>query len=82
MSSLVNQYFGPFPVEYCVYFYTLSVLFGIAFVVSVLSMVLFMVYNYKKVNTTLIVNYIMLLSNIFIAYFTNRLLNTMCVNSI
>lgn len=78
----MNNYFGPLPREYCVYFYFLSVVFGLSFVLSVISVAYFMVMHFNKVNTTFVVNSALILGNTLLAYISNRLLHTMCVKSI
>jgi len=78
----MDTYFGPLPRDYCVYFYILSIAFGIMFVTSVLSIVYFIFTHIKKVNTMFIINSIFILLNTFLAYLANRLLHTMCVKSI
>ena len=80
--SFIDQYFGPLPREYCVYFYALSIFFAVMFVSSFLSIAYFMVTHIKKVNTLFVVNSIFVLLNTFLAYLVNRLLHTMCVKSI
>ena len=80
--SLMDQYFGPLPREFCVYFYILSIVFGITFLMSVISIAYFMITNIKKVNTMFVFNSIFILLNTFLAYIANRLLHTMCVKSI
>lgn len=80
--SFMDQYFGPLPREYCVYFYALSILFAIMFVTSSLSIAFFMITNIKKVNIMFVVNSMFVLLNTFLAYLVNRLLHTMCVKSI
>ena len=82
MASLMDQYFGPLPREYCVYFYALSIVFGVMFLMSVVSIAYFMITHIKKVNTMFIVNSIFILLNSFLAYLVNRLLHTMCVKAI
>jgi hypothetical protein len=82
MASLMDQYFGPLPREYCVYFYALSIVFGVMFLMSVVSIAYFMITHIKKVNTMFIVNSIFILLNSFLAYLANRLLHTMCVKAI
>ena len=78
----MNNYFGPLPREYCVYFYILSIIFGLSFVFSAVGIAYFMVMHFKKVNTMFVINSLMVLLNTFLAYFANRLLHTMCVKSI
>ena len=78
----MDQYFGPLPREYCVYFYILSIMFGVMFFASAVSIAYFMIMHIKKVNTMFIVNSIFILLNTFLAYLANRLLHTMCVKTI
>ncbi len=82
MNSFMNTYFGPLGEEYCVYFYVLSIFFGIAFVLSVISVVTYMLTNVNKINMTFLIHTFFLLLNSFLAYLVNRLLHTMCMKSI
>ena len=82
MKQFMNDYFGPLSREYCGYFYILSVMFGFLFVFSVISIVYTLVLHYKKINAMFVANSLVLLINLFFVYFTNRLMNTMCVKSI
>lgn len=81
-SSFMNQYFGPLSREYCIYFYALSIIFGIIFAMTVLSIGYFMITHIKKINMMFIVNSSLVLLNSFLAYFANRLLYTMCIKAI
>lgn len=78
----MDAYFGPLSKEYCIYFYILSIIFGVTFVLSAISIGSFMVMHSKKVDMMFIVNAFMVLLNTFLAYLSNRLLNTMCVKTI
>ena len=82
MDSFMNTYFGPLGEEYCVYFYALSIFFGIAFVLSVISIVSYMIMHVNKINMTFLIHTFFLLLNSFLAYLVNRLLHTMCMKSI
>ncbi len=82
MDSFMNTYFGPLGEEYCIYFYALSIFFGIAFVLSVISVVTYMFTNVNKINMTFLMHTFFLLLNSFLAYLVNRLLHTMCMKSI
>ena len=82
MKQFMDDYFGPLSREYCGYFYFLSVMFGFLFVFSILSIVYTVVLHYKKINAMFVANSLVLLINLFLAYFTNRLMHTMCVKSI
>lgn len=82
MDSFMNTYFGPLGEEYCVYFYALSIFFGIAFVLSVISIVTYMFTHVNKINMNFLIHTFFLLLNSFLAYLVNRLLHTMCMKSI
>lgn len=82
MDNFMNTYFGPLGEEYCVYFYALSIFFGIAFVLSVISVVTYMFTHVNKINMTFLIHTFFLLLNSFLAYLVNRLLHTMCMKSI
>jgi hypothetical protein len=79
MNTFMENYFGPLGQEWCIYFYLLSVFFGLTFVFSAISILSFAIMNVNKVNTMFVVNSGLLLLNTFLAYLVNRLLNTMCV---
>jgi len=82
MTSFMDTYFGPLSRDYCVYFYALSIIFGMLFVSSAISIAYVMIMDFKKVNTMFVLNSILILFNAFLAYISNRLLNTMCVKSV
>jgi len=82
MHSFIDTYFGPLPREYCVYFYALSIIFGVIFVSSAISILYFIIMHFKKVDVIFVLNALLLLFNTFLAYIANRLLHTMCVKSI
>jgi len=81
MSNFMSNYFGPLNKEYCIYFYFMSVWFFILFLLSILGVVTAMFYKPKQIDFTFIMNAFILLFNVWLAYFVNRLLNTMCVSS-
>ncbi len=81
----MNEYFGPLSKEYCVYFYYLSIFFFLMYVITLIGAIAFIIKNYKdfaKINLSFIINLVMVLINMLLSYFVNRLLHTMCVNSI
>ena len=82
MNNFMDSYFGPLGQEYCIYFYALSIIFGVTFVFSAISIVSFMLMHHKKVDVMFIVNAALVLFNSFLAYLANRLLHTMCVKII
>ena len=81
----MNMYFGPLSKKYCVYFYYVSIFFFLMYVITLIGAIAFIIKNYKnfaKVNLSFIINLVMILINMLLSYFVNRLLHTMCVNSI
>ena len=81
-SNFMDQYFGPLPRDYCANFYILSIVFGVMFIATAVSIAYFMIMHIKKINTMFIVNSIFILLNTYLAYLANRLLHTMCVKAI
>ena len=82
MDNFMNDYFGPLGQEYCMYFYVLSIIAGVSFVLSAFSVVSYAVMHYSKINSMFVINAVLVLFNTFLAYIANRLLHTMCVKSI
>ena len=82
MSTFMNNYFGPLCKKYCIYFYYLSIFFFIIYVISLISFISFIVKHYNKVNLAYIINFVMILINTLLGYFVNRLLHSMCMNSL
>lgn len=82
MNNFMNTYFGPLGQEYCVYFYALSIFFGIAFVLTVISVVTYMLTHINKIDMKMLMHTFFLLINSFLAYLVNRLLHTMCMKSV
>ena len=78
----MNNYFGPLSKKYCIYFYYLSIFFFVIYVISLISFIAFIVKHYNKVNLAYIVNFVMILINTLLGYFVNRLLHSMCMNSL
>ena len=81
MDSFMNTYFGPLGEEYCVYFYALSVFFGIAFVLTLISTVTYMLMHVNKINMSFLMHTFFILLNSFLAYLVNRLLHSMCMKA-
>jgi hypothetical protein len=82
MDNFMNEYFGPLGKEYCTYFYVLSIIFGVTFVLSAISIASFILMHGKKVDVMFILNSFFILFNSFLAYLANRIMNTMCVRSL
>jgi len=78
----MSNYFGPLGKEYCLYFYLMSIFFFVIMMLGIFGVIVTIVKNPKQVNVMFFVNAVMLLMNSILAYFVNRLLHTMCANSI
>jgi len=68
--------------KYCNYFYYLSVISYFIFIFVVLSFVLLALFHSKILNLYIISNFISLIISVFLMYFVNRLMYSMCVKSL
>ncbi len=82
MSDFMSNYFGPLSKDYCVYFYLMSIIFFIIMLLGLVGVVSTIILKPKQVNMMFFINSVMLLMNTALTYFVNRLLHTMCANSI
>ena len=78
----MTRFFGPLDKGACVYFLIISVLFFISLVILLGAELFYLVKNFGKLKFRNISNGLIILFNIFIAYFVNRLLYTMCNKSL
>jgi len=76
-NGLSDYLFGPLGVEYCNYFYYLTVISFFMFII-VLSSVLYVSFSKKSVDY---IQMGLVAFQPFLAYFVNRLFYTMCLNS-
>ena len=82
MANLMNYFFGALSSEACLYFYVLSIVFGLSFIFVAISSFIFIVKKYDKFDMKLGFNIVLLLTNVFLVYFVNRLLYSMCSKSL
>jgi len=82
MSDFMSNYFGPLDSSGCLYFLIITVIFFIGLVSVFISEVIFVLQNSNKLNFRMVSGGILILFNIFLAYFVNRLLYSMCVKSL
>ena len=82
MSNLMTSFFGPLDKSACVYFLIISVLFFISLVLLLGTEIIYIIKNFGKLNLRTVSSGLIILFNIFIAYFVNRLLYTMCNKSL
>lgn len=74
-NNLVSSLFSPFGREYCLYYYYLTVITFVFFVLSFVS-ALYLVITKKLALSSALYSLVMS----FLLYFNNRLLYSMCVN--
>ncbi len=79
---MFESYFSPLDKGSCVYFLITTAIFFVLLVIILLSEIFFAISNYEKLNCKVISNGILLLFQIFLAYFVNRLLYSMCTKSL
>ena len=77
----MNAYFGPLSRDYCLYFYFMTIFFFVMIILGVIGLISAIVYKPKKFDMVFIMHSVMLMINAILAYYVNRLLNTMCMNS-
>lgn len=82
MQDLVAMFFGPLSKQSCVYFLILSMIFFTVLVFTLLADLYFIIKNYKIVDYKFIQGGTLIGFNLFIAYFVNRLMYTMCAKSL
>jgi len=82
MLTTFSDFFGPLDKSSCVYFLIVSVMFFVGLIILFLNEIYFVFTNFSKLNFILISNGIIILFNVFLAYFVNRLLYTMCTISL
>lgn len=80
MNGMIDTLFGPLHKDYCLYFYYLSI-FGFALLVLSFLTMMRLVISRKR-SSTFYFNSIMVLLGYGIFYFQNRLLHSMCANSL
>ncbi len=82
MSDFLTMIYGPLNKGSCVYFLILSVIFFTGLVLGFLAHVFYLIKERKTLTFRNIVGGLYMLFSIFIAYFVNRLLYTMCNKSL
>jgi len=78
MNSIDNDLFGPLSKEYCIWFYILSILGFVSFIVFFITSIVLGIKNKK--NTDYYVTVVGVSMFYLVAYFQNRLLYTMCIS--
>lgn len=78
----MDKLFGPLGKEWCVYFYILSIVAYVAFILAVFGLGGYLVARYDKLNSNHVFNLAIIIVNTFFVYIGQRLLHTMCVRSL
>lgn len=81
----IDKLFGPLPKEYCGYFYILSIFFYVLLIIFIVLSLGYLIKNYnnlKQIRFILFIYVIQLITSLFLSYFVNRLLYSMCINSL
>ena len=82
MTDLSSLFFGPLSKDACIYFYFLTLLFFFFLVITIIAGVVFIIKKKKELNFKMAIQGLGLACNVFLLYFVNRLLHTMCVRSL
>ena len=82
MGSFTNTFFSPLGPGACVYFMILTVISFILLVISLIADVFYLIKHRKTIKTTDITQGVIILCNMLLAYFVNRLLYSMCSKSL
>jgi hypothetical protein len=82
MADFMSNFFGPLDKSVCVYFLIVSVIFFIALIVVLIGEILFLMKNYSRIDLRMITVGVLLLFNVFLAYFVNRMFYNMCTRSL
>ena len=78
MSDFIKTISGPLDKKSCVYFFALTMLFFVILVFAFVAEMFILFRDFKHLTRMNIISGVLMLFNIFIAYFVNRLLYTMC----
>ena len=82
MSDFMSNYFGPLDKSNCVYFLIISAIFFVLLVISIFGNLFILIKDYKKLDLKTVTGGLVMVFNIFLAYFVNRLLYGMCIKSL
>ena len=82
MFDFMDNLFGPLGKEFCIYYYVLSILSFISFIIATFFILFKIVKNPKSVNSDFLFKSGLIILYTIIPYYINRLLYTMCINSV
>lgn len=79
---MLDILFGPLGKDYCLYFYVLSAMSFSLFLLYIVYIIMYVIMYSKKIDIPFLVHSLFMILYSLLAYFVNRLLYTMCVNSL
>jgi hypothetical protein len=82
MSDLYQTFFGPLDKTACLYFYFLSLFFFVVLIIVLIKEIIYVFKHYKSIDYIIFWKGLLVTTNIFLAYFVNRLMYSMCNNSL
>ena len=82
MANSLSFIIGPLDKHSCVYFSILTIIFFVLLVIASFAEIFVLIKDRKHLTIRNIVGGVLMLFNIFLAYFVNRLLYTMCNRSL
>jgi len=82
MADFITSVTGPLDKQACIYFFAMTMLFFVILVVTFVAEMFILFKNFNHITRMNIISGLLILFNIFIAYFVNRLLYTMCNKSL
>ena len=81
MSIVLSLISGPLDKKACLYFLIVTVFFFIVFIIAFFGNIFILIKNRKNLSFSNIFTSLYMIFTLFIAYFVNRLLYTMCNKS-
>ncbi len=78
----MSMFFGPLDKSSCVYFFILTIIFFVGLLILIFNEMIYILQNLNKLNMRMLSSGVIIIFNIFVAYFVNRLLYTMCSKSL
>jgi len=82
MASLMSNLFGPLNKSACYYFLIISSLFLLVFTFIIITEGIRLIISKEKIPKGYFSTGLILLFNIFLGYFINRLMYNMCIKSL
>jgi len=79
MKNIVDFLFGPLSKNWCIYFYFLSIIWYVFFLISIIYIVMY-IFS-KKTNNSVTLGMVIYSITLLLMYIEKRILHGMCINS-